>query len=108
MLDASPRATFLAFLLVASRLEPMPKPSPAVEALDREYLLIRAHILEIASALDRIDRGAGSVAADPRMQLVREGLETLLGSAADRAERVQLIFSDPYDDAWMQRFERAR
>ncbi len=35
----------------------MPTAMPAAEVLDREFLEIRAKILEIAASLDRLDRG---------------------------------------------------
>ena len=36
----------------------------SVEVLEQEFLPIRAKILEVASALDRLDRASGSVASD--------------------------------------------
>jgi hypothetical protein len=61
-------------------------------------------ILEIASALDRLDRASGSVNSDPRRDKIRAAIETLLTSDDDRAEQVQLIFSRPYDDEWQEKF----
>jgi hypothetical protein len=75
-------------------------PIPAPEVLDREFLVVRAKILEIAAALDRIDRAAGDVDGDRRADLLREGLAVLVGDEANRAERVQMIFSLPYDERW--------
>jgi len=82
----------------------MPKPRPAPAVFEQEFLPIRAKILEIASALDRLDRAAGSVSADPRRDKIRAAIETLLSPEDDRAEQVQLIFSRPYDDQWMEKF----
>ena len=70
------------------------------DVLDREFLEIRAGILQVAAALDRIDRAAGAVAEDPRLIQLRVGLELLLCEGDDRAERVELAFSRPYDEAW--------
>jgi hypothetical protein len=65
-------------------------------------LEIRARILEVAACLDRIDRAdsAATLQGDPRLQLIREGIEILSSSAGDRAERVQLLFSDRYEPNW--------
>lgn len=70
------------------------------EVLDREFLEIRAGILQVAAALDRIERAADSSGGDARMTQIRVGLELLLCDGEDRAERVQLAFSRPYDEAW--------
>ncbi len=80
----------------------MPTPMPAPAVLDREFLEIRAKLLELASSLDRMDRGAGTVQADPRMNLIREALQLLEGTGSDRAEQLQLIFSRPYEDDWQK------
>ena len=61
----------------------MPIPLAAPEVLDREYLEVRARLLQVAATLDRIDRAEGTVAADPRLGKIRAGLEVLL----DRADR---------------------
>lgn len=82
----------------------MPRPLPAPQTLNREFLEIRAKILELAASLDRLDRGEGDVDADPRMKLVRGGLQILTDHAdADRAERLQLLFSQPYEDGWRKK-----
>lgn len=76
--------------------------SESLEVFQRELLPLRARIIEVAAALDRIARAAGSVEGDPRFQQVRRSLELLARPepAADRAERVQMIFSLPYDPEW--------
>jgi hypothetical protein len=76
--------------------------APAV--LNREFLEIRAKLLELAASFDRLDRGDGSVADDPRMSRIRRALEVLQGDAPDRAEQIQLIFSREYDDDWRRQF----
>jgi hypothetical protein len=76
------------------------RPLPARDVLDRYFLEVRAKLLEVAAVLDRIDRGGG--VADERLVKVREALR-MLGeptSHADRAERIQLLFSLPYDAGW--------
>lgn len=77
------------------------------ELLNREFLPLRAKILEIAAALDRIDRSGGSD-DDRRFSLVRQALAALDNAHADRAEQVQLIFSRPYEDDWQERFAVGR
>ena len=80
----------------------MPMLMTAAETLDREFLNIRCRILDIAAALDRIDRAAdpGSVSADPRVTKLREAVGLLTDGKGDRAVRVQMAFSDPYDENW--------
>lgn len=75
------------------------------QLLDRHYLEVRARLLEIAATLDRIDRGTGSAENDARLQQIREGIEILLstddaGAASKRAERIQHLFSRPYEANW--------
>lgn len=82
----------------------MPELRPATAVFEQEFLPIRAKILEIASALDRLDRAKGSIHSDPRRDKIRAAIETLLRPEDDRAEQVQLIFSRPYDDAWQEKY----
>ena len=85
-----------------------PRPLKAEELLDQEFLVVRAKILEIAAALDRLDRGDGDAGDhphghprnDPRTEKLHEGLEALLSREQNRAERIQQIFSLPYDEGW--------
>jgi len=82
------------------------------EVLGREYLPVRAKILEIAAALDRIERaravGAEGSAAegqsDPRLEQLRQALPILQQPGTDHAEQVLQHFSLEYDDSWMQQF----
>jgi hypothetical protein len=78
----------------------MPTLANRPELFDREFLALRAKILEIAATLDRLDRSPGSLAGDTRVEQVREAFAVLTGHESDRAERVQLVFSRPYDPAW--------
>ena len=77
-----------------------PKPLKTEQALDQEILVLRAKILEIAAALDRLDRGEGDVSADARMNLLHRAFTELSSEKQGRAERVQLLFSLPYDEDW--------
>ena len=83
----------------------MSTPQTTAEVFEREFLILRAKALEIAAALDRIDRATGGLGSDPRRQQIAAALETLLREDPDRAEQIQLIFSRPYDDEWEQQFD---
>ena len=76
--------------------------STAPEVLNREFLEIRAKILELAAALDRLDRAEGDVGADLRMERIRRGLAVLADAGAGRAEKVQMIFSLAYQEGWQR------
>jgi hypothetical protein len=77
----------------------------AQQILDREFLELRAKVLELAASFDRIERAAGNTADDPRRQKLAQALRVLLESDSDRAERIQLIFSRQYEDDWQARFQ---
>jgi hypothetical protein len=70
--------------------------------LNREFLEIRARLLDIAAALDRIERreGAAQATADVRYAQLMKALGLLTDGNADRAERLQMVFSDAYQAAW--------
>lgn len=81
----------------------MPNAMPAKDVLNREFLEIRAKILEIAASLDRLDRGSDGTfhSTDPRCGLIQQGIEILSnGERGDKAERVQLLFSQAFDESW--------
>ena len=78
----------------------MPPTATAAQILDREFLTIRGKLLEVAAALDRIERGQGSAATDQRLEKIRETLTILGREGADRAEQLQLVFSLPYEPGW--------
>ncbi len=86
----------------------MPIPLDAPEVLDREFLEIRARLLQVAASLDRMDRAAGNVHSDGRLQKIQQALAILQDWGADRAERIQLVFSRPYDADWKSTFARER
>ncbi len=75
------------------------------QILDCEFLQIRAKILEVGAALDRVDRADGDVSGDQRMQLLRDAIELVASDGPHRAERIQLLFSREYDEAWQEKFE---
>ena len=73
------------------------------DVFDQEFLAIRAKLLEVAAALDRVDRAGGSLAAEPRRTQVQAAIQVLLRPDDDRAEQLQLIFSRPFDDDWREK-----
>jgi hypothetical protein len=73
--------------------------------LDREFLDARSKILQLAAALDRIKRCDETNESDPRLQKLRNGIETLLSTDTDKAERIQLVFSRAYDPKWQEQFQ---
>lgn len=75
-------------------------PIRADELLDKEFLDVRAKILEVAATIDRIDRAEGDVENDPRTGLLEKALGELASREVGRAERVQMIFSLPYIEEW--------
>jgi hypothetical protein len=72
--------------------------------LEQEFLPLRAKLLEIGAALDRLDRAGALGGREPRVAKIHAGIEALLASGGDRAEQVQLVFSRPYDDDWREEF----
>ncbi len=74
----------------------------AVEVFDQVYLDVRAQVLQVAASLDRIDRSedAEVVQQDRRRALIQQGLEVLGQPGLNRAEQIQVIFSDPYQPGW--------
>ena len=69
----------------------------AKTTLDATFLEMRWRALSLAADLDRIERAAGGkqlVASDPRLTKLRDALKMLCQNEPDRAERLQMIFSD--------------
>ena len=58
----------------------MPSRRDVTEVLDRDFLETRGRILEVAAALDRIDRAPGRAheAPDRRLAQLRQAIEALL------------------------------
>ena len=76
------------------------------QILDREFLEIRAKILEVAAALDRIERADDDVSNDSRMALIADAINVIAQEQSDpiRAEKIQLLFSRAYDEKWLEEF----
>ena len=70
----------------------------AVAMLDREFLEVRCRLIDIAAALDRMDRALDrdAIRDDPRLVQLAGAVGILMDDKPDRAQRVQLAFSDPY------------
>lgn len=77
----------------------------SAEVLNRDFLETRCRILDIAAALDRLDRAPGrpGEAPDRRLAQLRQALEALLEPGPGRAETVQRLFSLEYDPEWRER-----
>ncbi len=78
----------------------METPLTGSALLDRSFLGMRHDLLDLAAAMDRIDRadGAGAAVSDPRLGKLREAARVLCGAESGRAKRVQMIFSDAVQD----------
>jgi hypothetical protein len=76
-----------------------------ITVLDRDFLETRGRILEVAAALDRLDRAPahGGHHPDPRLAQLRQAIEALLEPGPGRAETIQCIFSLNYDPNWQQK-----
>jgi hypothetical protein len=59
-------------------------------------------VLDLAAALDRIERSDAFIKAksDQRLGQIQEALKILASDGSDRAERIQLLFSDEYRAGW--------
>ena len=70
---------------------------------DRHGLPLVGLLIDLASGLDRIDRSAGADLArhDPRRVHIDEALRLLLTPGTQRAEQIQLLFSDSYTPNWL-------
>ena len=82
----------------------MPTPVPGPEMLNREFLGIRSRLIDLAASLDRIDRAEGAAADDQRFDRIRRSLEILSRPEGNRAERLQQLFSLPYEHDWMDSY----
>ena len=74
----------------------------ASEVFDEVYLDLRAGLLVLAASLDRIDRCEGSerIGEDLRRERIGQCLEILATPGLNRAEQIQVLFSDPYTPGW--------
>ncbi len=74
-------------------------PLTGPKVLEQYFLEARCKVLDLAAILDRMGRGGGA-GSDPRVAQLTQAIQTLLSDAENRAEKVQLLFSLPYDPNW--------
>ncbi len=68
--------------------------------LDRQFLTMRAKLLELAADWDRLERAGELAGDDSRLDQLRDAVRVLLEESRPRAEKVQTIFSRRYDPSW--------
>jgi hypothetical protein len=81
------------------------------DVLNRDFLETRCKILEVAAALDRLDRAPGRTGEhhpDRRLAQLRQAIEALLEPGPGRAETVQRLFSLEYDSHWRETYRLPR
>ncbi len=61
------------------------------QVLDQQFLEMRWRCLSLAADLDRLQRAQAN---DPRLKTLRQGIEILLTTDSNRAEKIQNLFSD--------------
>jgi hypothetical protein len=79
----------------------MPHQATPEDVLNREFLALRAAVINVAAALDRLDR-AGVAQSDPRRSQICQCLKSL--GEPERVEAVQMALSIPYDENWRQSY----
>jgi hypothetical protein len=70
----------------------------AKQTLDEQYLEMRWRCLSLAADLDRVQNAPGGedvLAFDARLAKLKEALALLGGLHPNRAEKVQLLLSEP-------------
>lgn len=78
-----------------------PSPLPADAVAQREWPPLRAAIVDIASAMDRLDLAGATEARTEAQSLLAALLEA---ETPERAELVLTRLSRGYDPAWRERF----
>jgi len=74
-------------------------PMTGRQIVDDGFLESRARVLDVAGFLDRVDRSADGAGADDfRVRALLEAIRELTSEKPGRAERIQLILSDPTDE----------
>lgn len=81
----------------------MSTPPPTSPTLDRDFLALRARLIDLAAGFDRIDRDTQTAKDDPRWRQLRRAIDVLASSETHRAERMQMHFSLAYDPAWHEK-----
>ncbi len=67
----------------------------ASQVLDMYFLEARARLIELAAALDRMDRApdAAALQSDPRLKFIHDALTILQQSEPGRAKAIQELYS---------------
>jgi len=78
----------------------MSKPLTPTELFQREFLPMRGKLLEVAAALDRLERKDPLLLDYPGMDQISKAIEALRQNGQARAETVQKIFSLAYNPDW--------
>ena len=84
--------------------DPQPPARSAEKVLSEEFFIARSKILDLAATLDRLERADGSLEALHQLKLLEQGMEILLDDQSDKAKRVQLLMSRPYDPDWRKNY----
>ncbi|QDU88644.1 hypothetical protein Pla175_20240 [Pirellulimonas nuda] len=82
----------------------MPLPPPPQDVLSREFLAARSLLLEAAAALDRVDRAGQLDQSEEASRLVKAAGLLADAKGPGRADRLQELFSLPYDPDWRSHF----
>jgi hypothetical protein len=77
----------------------------SISVIEQEFLPLRAKLLEIAAALDRLERAGVAASNESRMAKIRAAIKVLLDDGEDRAEQIQLVFSRIYEDDWKEKLQ---
>jgi hypothetical protein len=67
------------------------------QLLSEQFLEMRWRCLSLAADMDRLERcdgAADAMATDPQLANLRTALGIVMSDQPDRAERVQMLFSD--------------
>jgi LPS O-antigen subunit length determinant protein (WzzB/FepE family) len=88
--------------LISEKEISMSSVQTAEQVLERHFLELRCGLLDLAAAFDRISRAEGAAGAqeDPRMHRLQQAIQIVASEGTDRAERLQLLFSDEYVEGW--------
>lgn len=86
----------------------MSTPLSAPDLFEQEFLQLRCKLIEVGAMLDRFDRADGNLDDDVRRAQIRDACKILESDDPNRAEQLQQLFSDPYEDGWLDRFTPTR
>jgi len=79
----------------------------ASSLLAKEFLEMRCRLIDLAASFDRIDRAPGGEALrnDTRLHQLLHAARLLADGKPDRAQRLQILFSDPFNPSWRKELE---